>query len=243
MANTSTLKQLVTDFSDTSDVLVVVHGRHLETKKWEELVWGKEGVMGTVPLGLYLALKKGAKHLVLGTGASEKDGVKECEYTLSFLRSHLKELGSFPLFAGIDEADVSKLAELLSHNRDWVVLDKEAQNTVDEIKNSLALCARVGAVELIHVTSPAHVARCSNLIGQLTESGSAPLGVTPLLVSAHSSTDKYCAANTVVFEHPHRGDDHAPYMGDALKKIFGIQVQKKYDFKRDLDTLIDQYNA
>ena len=91
------------DLYDCKKAALLVHGRHLEAKGWSSIVFGdfegKEESLGQLTLGLEMARAMQIELLVLGTGASEKDGLKESEYTLhealkraGFLVEFLKSL-------------------------------------------------------------------------------------------------------------------------------------------------------
>ncbi len=192
---------------EMSKTVVLCHGRHVETMGWETLVWGEEDRIGTAPLALHLAMEKGAQ-LVFGTGASEKDGLKECAFTRKFLQgrvSRLKEFHEFEDYCGIDSFEMYEMFG--QRMLDIAHLDFESTDTVTEVKNAVAYAKSLGATELIQVTSPFHAARCMSISARLLEDGYDFGGVVPMVVSAKSSTSTCQAATTVILEHPHRGDD------------------------------------
>lgn len=195
--------------------VVLVHGRHVQTKGWETLVWGDGELIGTAPLGLSLALKHDAT-LILGTGASEKDGVKECELTYNLIKNNFERLGDFPEFHHYwkwnykfheMEYEQSDREKLFSKILEEVHLDSESVDTVTEIKNAIEFAKSVRATELIQVTSPFHAARCMSISAKLLEDGFDFGQIIPMVVSSRSSTQDCRAGTTVIMEHPHRGDD------------------------------------
>lgn len=221
--------------------VVLVHGRHLQAHDWEKLVWGEGQMIGTAPLGLHLAATRGAEALIFGTGASQKDGMQECEFTLNFLQAHLALVVQFPEFADFRGGDAYETADVFKGVLSRVMLDRVSQNTDQEIASAISVAKQKGATELLCVTSPAHAARCNNVIARLREKDFDFGGVLPMVISARSSTATYSATDTVVFEHPHRGDDPSPNLSDVLPGIFKISPTARYDFKGALAKLIATY--
>ena len=186
--------------------LVLVHGRHLQTQGWEKLVWGDGPAIGAGPLGISIALQKGAQ-LVFGTGASEKDGLKECAYTEDYLMRNIPSLKVFTEFKDYLGTDGYEMKSIILGRLGKAHLDFASTDTVSEVKNAVLYAKLVGARELITVTSPFHYARCASIVGRLLEDGFDFGNVLPMVVSARSSTETCRAATTVILEHPHRGDD------------------------------------
>lgn len=195
--------------------VVLCHGRHVDTLGWETLVWGEGDKIGTAPLALHLAFQKQAQ-LVFGTGASEKDGLKECAFTQKHLLDNLVAVIQFPEFVEYAAWDyVLHAMRYQQHERealfrpviDAAYLDSESTDTVSEVKNAVEFAKSLGATELIQVTSPFHAARCMSISAKLLEDGYDFGKVVPMVVSAKSSTPVCRAATTVILEHPHRGDD------------------------------------
>lgn len=208
--------------------VVLCHGRHVDTVNWEMLVWGEGDKIGTAPLALHLAFQKQAQ-LVFGTGASEKDGLKECVFTQKYLLDHLADVILFPEFAEYHRWRWDHGLHALKHAMKYMAderealfrpvieaayLDSDSTDTVSEVRNAVELAKSLGATELIQVTSPFHAARCMSISARLLEDGYDFGGVIPMVVSAKGSTPVCRATTTVILEHPHRGDD--PMVGAPL---------------------------
>lgn len=219
-----------------SKTVVLCHGRHVDTVGWKALVWGEGDKIGTAPLALYLAVQNGAQ-LVFGTGASEKDGLKECAFTRQHLKNHLAELTTFPEFSGYCADGPYELDATFNPIVDAAHLDLESQNTDQEVVNAVEFAKSVGATELIQVTSPFHAARCMNVVAKLCENGFDFGNVIPRVVSARSSTATCRAATTVILEHPHRGDDpmiEAPMMPhQVFPRMFRLSPSTRMQFFSD----------
>ena len=59
---------------------ILIHGRHLQTNGWEDIMWGDpaNGRLGQIPKALELVNDMQADLIYWGTGASERNGGKEC---------------------------------------------------------------------------------------------------------------------------------------------------------------------
>ena len=132
---------------------ILVHGCHLQANEWEKMIWGdpKNGLLGRVPRALELFDSEKADLLYFGTGESEKDGLKESEYTLSYAVEHAAELSRF---SKMDAPDIEKWFREVS------VSDTESQNTGEEIRLAAVECKERGIERMILVSSPTHISRC-----------------------------------------------------------------------------------
>lgn len=134
---------------------VLVHGFNLHAENWENIVWGKPPFfLGRVPKGVLVALEEKADIMVFGTGASEKDGKKEAEYTRNYLVEHFSELAKFSAFRNIILEEAKKIIGEISK------LELKSQNTVQEISYAGEIFKEVGVGKIILVSSPAHSPRC-----------------------------------------------------------------------------------
>ena len=216
--------------------VVLIHGRHLQTRGWETLVWGDGSIIGAGPLGINIALEKGAQ-LIFGTGASEKDGLKECAYTRDFLMRNIPHLKIFPEFSDFYYFSPTMMYFEIGDLLGKAHLDSASTDTVSEVKNAVIYAQENGAKELITVTSPFHYARCASVVGRLLEDGFDFGNVVPMVVSGKSSTAECRASTTVILEHPHRGDDPmvdspvAPHQ--VFPRMFKLPPQERMQFFAD----------
>ena len=113
---------------------VLVHGHHLGTSNWEEVVWGnpKEGIYGRIATGIREAIRFNADVIFFPTGGSEKEGLKEGEWALKIADERILEIPECSTWSA-DEAD-----RWLSSRS---VLELSSTTTVEEI----AACAWVHA--------------------------------------------------------------------------------------------------
>src|SRR5438445_4820202 len=84
---------------------LLIHGRHLFTEQWEDIVWGRPPhELGQLPMGVRVALDQEAALIALGTGASSKGGKPEAAFTRDYLFENLRRIRDFDYFAEIDVA-------------------------------------------------------------------------------------------------------------------------------------------
>lgn len=134
---------------------VLVHGFHLQAKNWKHIVWGEPpDLLGRIPRGVLVALEEKAEVMVFSTGASEKDGKKEAEYTRDYLLEHFSELAEFPSFRNINLEEARKKIEQI------MTLELESQNTAEEVAYAGRIFQTAGVEKVILVSSPTHISRC-----------------------------------------------------------------------------------
>jgi len=138
---------------------ILCHGYNLFSSDWQEIVWGVPAVlMGRVPRAVLLALEERADILVFGTGASEKDGVKEGEYIKRYLLDHFYDLRYFEEMkhVGLNE---------FNFIRSISVSETTSMNTAQEALCSSRLLSAAGVNKMFVVSSPAHErSRRDNLV-------------------------------------------------------------------------------
>jgi hypothetical protein len=213
---------------------VLIHGCHLQAEGWEEIVWGNpiQGRLGRVPYGLEKAEEFDAQMIIFGTGASEKDGLKEGQYTFNYALAHLSdyalERSGPPHIATDVGAWLKKIARL----------ELSSQNTLEEVRNAAKMANDAGIKRLILVSSPEHIMRCHQAALKV-------LAAEPAFT--HFLDELYvCASHThfagaivddvVIIEPPHRGDMPKVPLNQTVKLIFGFLKDPQLAFQFD-DTL------
>jgi hypothetical protein len=178
---------------------------------WEKLAWGEAPHrLGVLPMMVLVALNAGIENvagIVFGTGASEKDGIKEAEYTKRLLLEHMGKLGEFELI---------KSHPRVQQNCDLVLLDKlfrgitcdiEAKNTDEEVANAAKIFSQLGVDEVKQVTCGSHAPRCQLVQLKVRASGGIPRGQ---LWSCYGDDMAFAGSevkDVAIMEPPHRGDD------------------------------------
>ncbi|MGB2905726.1 MAG: hypothetical protein WBB73_01410 [Candidatus Aminicenantaceae bacterium] len=218
---------------------VLVHGCHLGALNWRGIMWGNPpDEMGRIPKAVSVALQEDANLLVFGTGASEKDGKKEGEYTLSYMLVHFQELSAFSWFEGIDlEEARSRLAAIS-------IPECRSQNTREEMEEGARIFLEQGVEKIILVSSPTHISRCiRDALVMCHDPQFSSLRNHLYAVASDTSYLGGRVDDVVIFEPPHRGDQQAFLTHYVVKRIFKIPEDDMPGFLMDLDVLLTKYNA
>lgn len=208
----------------------------MQAEDWENIVWGdpRRGVYGRVPKGLAQAQLHKAQFIFWGTGASQKDGLKESQYTFQYAIQHASEM---PAYRGLDAYEIEAMLKEISH------IDLVTQNTTEEIRAALDECHKRGIQELILVSSPTHIARChQEALKVLAATGNAH----QVLVYATASDTCFVnstPADVVIVEPPHRGDRPKHPVHKHVRGIFKVPPNNMQTFLADLDALVAKHSA
>ena len=229
-----------------SKVGILIHGRHLQAVGWEKLVWGEPPhKLGTLPMAVLVALTRGPENIgviVMGTGASEKNGLKEAEYAKKFLVDHMAELQDFevirrhPRFQST--RDIASVTKLFSA----AICELRSQNTVEEIANASSIFAGEGIGEVIQVTCASHAPRCIRDAAVAQEKGLIPPELLFSVVRDHMVYAGTSAGDIAIMEPPHRGDDRmlgAPILPHMVfPKLYKIPFEKRIEILQEIDGLL-----
>src|SRR3989344_4519748 len=132
---------------------VLIHGCHLQAQlgeqDWESIVWdyrpdGRISLRGRAAMGIKVALDYHAELLIFSTGASERDGVKEGEFTRNFGLEHCEAVADIVGYSTQEVKAALTAAEL----------DLESQNTREECERNFRIAASRGIARIILVSSP-----------------------------------------------------------------------------------------
>lgn len=225
---------------DAPKTLVLVHGFFLQAQSWEDVVWGnpRNGTFGRASKGIMEALKFDADAIVFGTGTSEKDGLKEGEYTYRYVREHLADL----------EPLTGKTADDL---RAWIEprvhLELRSHDTTEEVRAAVLYAKEIGARRIILVSSPTHILRCfQDALSVLSNDQDLRGFSDNLYVTA---SDVSYAGTTVddvaIIEPPHRPDrPNIPFNKTAKKLLPFFRTQNTQiaeDFNEAWAALIEAW--
>ncbi len=217
---------------------VVIHGCHVGAKEWEHIVWGDplNGVFGRIPRGIQVALSFSAENIFWGTGASERDGVKESEYIFSLALSRVAVLAAlFGCSSEVLEGWIRKIS----------ILDRESLNTPKETERAMAYCRAHDIGRLILVSSPSHSPRCLQTgdVIRLQQKGNGQ-GVEVFTTSADTCYAGATIADTLIVEPPHRGDRPEVPIHRTLKDAMRIgRGDRAQEFNEALKRLISQFTS
>ena len=216
-----------------SNIGVLIHGCHLQAEGWENIVWGNpHGRRGRAPKGIAQALRHNAGLIYWGTGASQKDGLKESQYTFKYSLEHLDDF----VKGRTEWAD-----KVSAYLHEVSLVDTVTQNTTEEITAALGECHRRGIQELYLVSSPTHIARChQEALKVLAATGNA----YQVLVYATASDTCFAGSSpsdVVIVEPPHRGDRPKFPVHKHVRGIFQVPPTTMPDFLKELDALVERH--
>lgn len=209
--------------------IVFVHGYHVGAGAWDDVVFGSPDVgrLGRACAGLVVGYRTKSDLVVLGSGASHRDGLSEAALSLSGVKARSECLAEL---VGVDVAAWDAWVD--SH----VVLDEASLNTVDEIRYAfdLALLREASAITL--VSSPVHLARC--LAAGLAVCEEPRYTGLRRGLGVHASDtnfENFDARDVVVVEPPHRADRPWVRFDVLARRMFGVlgseALAKEYEAK------------
>lgn len=201
--------------------------------------------MGRVPQALLMALQLNAEVIVIGSGASVREFVdsdpektrrvlREAEFTLEFLKLHFDSLKNFPAWkhwltsAGqtphfqSDEAAWDSIKERLL---DRIIIDVDAQKTIDELKNAGLIFSQRGIDQVVLVTSPTHLPRVVRDACVAYQDGEEPLFSRVLGVPSCTNFPGATADDVMVLEPPHRPDRTPSGVLNPVRRLMRLQSQ------------------
>ncbi|NBV76647.1 hypothetical protein EBR66_00555 [bacterium] len=193
---------------------VLIHGHHLGTSNWEEVVWGdpKSGVYGRAPAGVREAIRFNADILFFPTGGSEKQGLKEGQWAFNITQERFRDIPECNLWTE-DEA------------HDWLtkraVLELTSTTTVTEIGTCMKIAQERGMERIVLVSGPTHLPRA--LLTALTLCASDPHAY-PYAHGLCAIPSDTCYAGTtaedvVIVEPPHRPDRNSYPLHQLVKEL------------------------
>ncbi len=186
---------------DAMKTAVLIHGYHLGAESWESLVWGNPdaGLYGSIPRGVTEAYREQAQLIFWGTGASERDGLKESEQIFKCAESHMNEL------AALCRCDESTLRAFLAERS---YIDTTTENTIGEITAFLDLCLQKEIERVVIVSIATHASRSLKTALSIIAANQrfARYAGAVSFAPGNTSFAQSTVDDVVVIEPPHRGD-------------------------------------
>ncbi len=215
---------------------IICHGRHLLAKNWELHQWGdkEKGLLGQILKTLLVAHREQPEAIVFGTGASEKDGLKESEYTIKYMLDNFHYLNEFPQFRGIDINQLKKFVGFRS------IAEKKSQNTYEEIKGAIEIFSHYGIERVILVSNPDHLPRCIQLAHQVYQETKSKILDGFLATPSEIGYNGTSTITSRIVEMPHRGDDPSPDLSQYIGNYFKLSLEKKKEFVEQVKKFFEQ---
>lgn len=205
---------------------ILCHGRHLEAINWELHQWGdsENGLLGQIAKTCLLTQKHNPSVVVFGTGASEKDGIKEADYTIRYMMDNFENLKDFSQFEGVDLIKLQNTMNKIS------VAETTSKDTYTEIKAAGKIFSNKGVGTLYIVSNPDHILRCGQLSHQIYQEGDISFLDEFLLAPSDVGYNGTKYLTSKVIEMPHRGDDKSPNLSGVIGNYFRLPLERKIEF-------------
>ncbi len=202
-------------------------GRHVETVGADKIMWGDPpDRLGQITYCLYLIWRQIIALPALftfGTGASEKDDVKEAEYWIRFMWENLDSVRGFTAFKEVDVAQMRLQLGFIE-----IYPETTSMNTIDEVKAIGELYLARGIAEATFVTCPTHASRCMR---EVLQAWSEPRFDTLRRGTSVRASDVnyigYNVGDVSILEPPHRPDDKLPSFFRMLPEVFRLSQEDK----------------
>ncbi len=180
---------------------VLIHGLHVQANGWESLVWGDLAleIWGNIPRGVQWAWQNQAACIYWGSGASERDGKKECEVMYQRALDGISDLAKI---CGTAERVLKDFLESRS------ILDSEAKDTNTEIQNCFNLCLEKGITDVVLVpqASQAPLAVRRAMQFALEDKAFSLFRHHVIVVPSDTTYVGMLMKDIAIFTPPHRGD-------------------------------------
>lgn len=209
---------------------VLSHGYHTGAPNWEEIIWGKPpDALGRAPKAVQIALRENAELIVFGTGASEKDGMKEAEYIIYYLFKNFSRLQEFSAFSSVNLVTLQKKITGIC------VPETFSQNTAEEVHFAGGIFYNHRIEKVYQVSSPFHIFRCHrDAIVAFKKEPSLNV-LLPGLAAVASETGPD-PAGTIILEPPHRPDRPA---SNLYRFVQAVQSKLPEERQKIIDSILD----
>lgn len=231
---------------------ILVHGLFLQAKNWEATVWGSNSELGSLPKAVQVMSRFGFDnigHVVFGTGASERDGLKEAEYTRREVYLNTRRIQrQFPDALVPHVGGSSTLVHLLWTLLQDATLEVDAKNTVEEIANAALHFAKHDCDLIIQVpTCGSHAPRCVKTYLQVRKAGKIPDGQVWMIAPPDTTFADSTIDDVAIVEPPHRADDpmlSAPVKAhQVVPRLFKMSPDVRKQFLIEADRLLRVYGV
>jgi len=195
---------------------ILVHGCHLEAFDWRGIMWGNPpDELGRIPRAVIVALQEKASLMLFGTGASQRNGKPEGEFTRDYMLENFFKLDRFAGFTGIDLGQVRARIEAIA------LADCTSRNTREEMEAAGRIFIEKGIDRVVLVSSPTHISRCiRDALTVFQEPAFRKLKDNLFATASDTSYLGGRAEDVAIFEPPHRGDRGAFLTHYLVKRIF-----------------------
>ena len=218
---------------------VLIHGPHLETEGWKDLVWGTPpDSVGRLPRGVAVAIEQQADVIMLGSAGSELYGKLESQYTWDFLLANFPVLTQFSLFQEKSVQSVQPQIEKI------LQLETRSLNTDQDIRFAAEIFKTAEVTNVILVSSPTHLPRCIRdaciVFGEDARHSSLAqnLYASPSQTSFHGTA----ASDVAIVEPPHHSNRSDLRKNSTVNRILRVSNQDERALLEDLQDILARYS-
>jgi hypothetical protein len=232
---------------------ILVHGPHVQAKGWMNLAWGTApDQMGRLPKAIQMYLRLGAEVIYFGTGASERDGIKEAQWMFDTLYTKKSELSNFDALSDLKQQgiDIHLTPDgpviYAGRTQAKCIIDLTPQNTIEELLRAGDAFLTNGVGQVVLVSSATHMSRClrdEQIVYNDPKHGGKYKRLAQNLLVAPADTCYEGAGydSTVIFEHPHRGDRPDFPFHETARLLFKVGASRQTEFDAFLRKVIGNF--
>ena len=219
---------------------VLIHGCDVNADFWTRAVWGKPPHrVGRIPKGILVTHQENADVIVLGTGASVKDGLKEASYTKKYMLDHWDRLTEFTEFQKLPATRLLKLREKMG----GAIVEESSLNTQQEVERAGEIFLDRDIERVILVSTPTHLPRCIRDAFSVYEHERFA-SLRHNLFAAPSDCRFWGdrTSDPVIIEFPHKPGQELNFrLAQLGGRIFEIPKDKMTDFLTAFNALIERF--
>jgi len=178
--------------------------------------------------------------IAFGTGASEKDGVKEAVCMKNLLLHRFDDLQEFSLINSHKCFQKMEDREALYKFFENIHCEVASKNTAEEINNTSLLFLEYGCREIYQITCGSHLSRCIRKMEKIRETGILPEGQRWYGIADDMRCDgtHIGEANMPNFDFDLEGQEHSGIPG-----ILRLTAQQNIDRLRGIYEMADRTSS
>lgn len=206
-----------------ANTAVLIHGCHVEAVDWKKIIVGNlPNLPGRATRGLEAAWMFQSTCIIWGTGASERNGLKEAELIFNEAFAHVDDIAKY-MSRGQETINSKDLAYFMRYKS---IFEKDSQTTPEEINNAVRIAQEHDCTIIFQISSPTHIERCYHEALKWNEEHPNQnmlfIPISSAVPYANSS-----AKDVVIVEPPHRSD-RSKLRLERLVKAF-LKIRKLPD--------------
>lgn len=223
---------------------IFVHGLNANEKDWLPRIIGEPPYLlgrASRAVQLLATTYPETELMLFGSGASERGGLKEGDYTIRQLFHHFDSLLRFRAFRDLNAGIFSRKHEQLRRKVQSIAKSElQSHNTITELRYGIPRFVEAGIRRIVLVSDYPHFSRCAAHAGQIIEELQLENQVE--IVAEHSfyRHPGQKLSGVKVFE-PEPEPKEGIQLGDLAAQLF--RVKNRAGFKEEYESLIAKYSV